>query len=157
MNRGDAALQERLMADLADAMKKGDQTRRSVIRLVRAGIVNAEIAQQRPLDEGEVLRILQKEAQEHRDSIEEFKKGNRPDLVAKEEAELAVILEYLPQQMSRAEIEAIARSVMGEVGAKGPRDKGKVMPQLIAQLRGRADGREVNSVVTELLENLTDS
>jgi hypothetical protein len=145
------------MADLAEAMKKGDQTRRSVIRLVRAGIKNAEIAQQRPLDEGEVLRIIQKEAQEHRDSIEEFKKGNRLDLVAKEEAELAVLLEYLPQQISREEIEAAARRVIEEVGARGPRDKGKVMPQLMAQLRGRAEGREINAVVTGLLENLPSS
>ena len=154
---GGTALQERLMADLAEAMKKGDQARRSVIRLVRASIKNAEIAQQRPLDESEVLRIIQKEAQEHRDSIEEFKKGNRSDLVAKEEAELAILLGYLPQQMSREEIEAAARSVIEEVEARGPRDKGKVMPKLIAQLRGRAEGREINAVVSELLESLTDS
>jgi len=153
----DTALQNRLMSDLAEAMRKGDQARRSVIRLVRASIVNAEIAQQRPLDEGEVLRIIQKEAQEHRDSIEEFTKGNRLDLVSKEEAELAVLLEYLPQQMSREEIEAAARSVIEEVGARGPRDKGRVMPQLISQLRGRAEGREINAVVTELLENLPSS
>ena len=145
------------MADLAEAMRKGDQTRRSVIRLVRAGIKNAEIAQQRPLDEGEVARVIQKEAQEHRDSIEEFKKGNRLDLVAKKEAELAVLLEYLPQQVSREELEASARRVIEEVGARGPRDKGKVMPQLMAQLRGRADGREINAVVTGLLENLPSS
>ena len=145
------------MADLAEAMKKGDRTRRSVIRLVRAGVVNAEIAQQRPLDDGEVLRVIQKEVREHRDSISEFKKANRLDLVAKVEAELAVLLEYLPQQMSWEEIEAAARQVIEEVGARGPRDKGKVMPKLVAQLRGRAEGREINTVVSELLDSLSGS
>jgi len=154
---GDMTLQERLMADLAEAMKKGDRTRRSVIRLVRAGVVNAEIAQQRPLDDGEVLRVIQKEVREHRDSISEFKKANRLDLVAKVEAELAVLLEYLPQQMSWEEIEAAARQVIEEVGARGPRDKGKVMPKLVAQLRGRAEGREINTVVSELLDSLSGS
>jgi hypothetical protein len=154
---GNMTLQERLVANLAEAMKKGDRTRRSVIRLVRAGVVNAEIAQQRPLDDGEVLRVIQKEVREHRDSISEFKKANRLDLVAKVEAELAVLLEYLPQQMSWEEIEAAARQVIEEVGARGPRDKGKVMPKLVAQLRGRAEGREINTVVSELLDSLSGS
>ena len=144
-------LQEKLMVDLKVAMKGGDKLRRSVIRLVRAGIKNAEIAQQKTLDDAGVISVISKEVKQHRESIAEFKKGNRPDLVAKEEAELAVLLEYLPKQLSRDEIVAAARQVIKEVDAQGPKDKGGVMQKLMPQLKGSAEGRVVNDVVTELL------
>jgi hypothetical protein len=145
-------LREKLMADLKEAMKSGDKTRLWVIRMVRARIQNAEIAQQKTLDDSDVLGLIAKEARERRESIAEFKKGNRQDLVEKEEAELAILVQYLPQQISRDEVVAAARQVIAEVGAKGPGDKGKVMPKLIAQLKGKAEGREINEVVTELLK-----
>lgn len=144
-------LQDKLMDDLKDAMRKGDRVRQSVIRMVRAGIKNAEIAKQAALDDGDVLAVIAKDVKQHRESIAEFSKGNRPDLVSQEEAELAILLSYLPQQMSREEIVAAARKVIEEVGARGLGDKGKVMPKLIAQLKGKADGRDINAVVTELL------
>jgi len=144
-------LQQRLTADLRQALKTGDKTRRSVIRMVIAGIKNAEIANSAPLDDSGVIDVLSKQVKQHRESITEFSKGNRQDLVAKEEAELAIILEYLPKQMSREEIVAAARRVMEQVGARGPGDKGKVMSQLMSQLKGSADGREVSDVVSELL------
>ncbi|RLC72436.1 MAG: GatB/YqeY domain-containing protein [Chloroflexi bacterium] len=144
-------LQERLTADLKQALKTGDTTRRSVIRMIIAGIKNAEIAKSAPLDDAGVMDVLAKQAKQHRESIAEFSKGNRQDLVAKEEAELAIILEYLPKQMSREEIAAAARQVIEQVGARGPGDKGKVMSQLMSQLKGKADGREVSDVVSELL------
>lgn len=139
------------MADLKVAMKGGDKSRLSVIRMLRARIQNAEIAQQKTLDDPDVLGLIAKEAKERRESIFEFKKGNRQDLVDKEEAELAIVLQYLPQQISRDEIVAAARQVIAEVGAKGPGDKGKVMPRLIAQLKGKAEGRDINEIVTGLL------
>ncbi|MBI2908563.1 MAG: GatB/YqeY domain-containing protein [Chloroflexi bacterium] len=145
------ALQEKLATDLKEAMRKGDATRRSTIRLAMAAIHNAEIAQGRPLADGDVFGVLAKEVKQRRDSIVEFAKGNRQDLVAKEEAELNVLLEYLPQQMSREEVVLAARKVMGEVGARGPGDKGKVMKELMAQIKGRVDGQVVNTVVSELL------
>jgi hypothetical protein len=144
-------LQEKLMDDLKAAMKGRDKLRHLVISLVRAAIKNAEIAQQRTMEDPDVLGIIAKEAKQRRESIEEFKKGNRPDLVAKEEAELAILLEYLPKQISRDEIIAAARQVIAEVGAQGPADKGKVMPKLMAQLKGKAEGREINDIVTKLL------
>ena len=116
-----------------------------------AAIKNTEIARGAALDDADVLGAIAKEAKRHQESIDAFKQGNRQDLVAQEEAELAILNEYLPKQITREEIIAEARRVIKEVGAQGIRDKGKVMPKLIAQLKGKADGREINEVVTELL------
>ena len=145
-------LAKRLNEDLKQAMRGGDTVKRSVIRLVLAAVQNAEIARQGDLEDGDVLGIIAKEARQREESIEAFKQGNRQDLVAQEEAELAILQGYLPQQMTRDEIVAEAQKVIAEVGAQGPSDKGKVMPRLIAQLKGKADGREINAVVTELLK-----
>ena len=144
-------MRDRLDSDLKQAMKDGDKVRRSVVRLVLAAIQNAEIAKQATLEDTDILGILAKEARQREESIEAFKQGERQDLVAQEEGELAILQEYLPQQISHEEIVAAARRVIEEVGAEGPRDKGKVMPRLIAELKGKADGREINAVVTELL------
>ena len=149
----EAKLKEKLNADLKEAMRGGDKVKRSAIRLVLAAVHNAEIAQQSPLKEGDILGILAKDAQQREESIQAFKEGNRQDLIDKEEAELAVVKGYLPQQMTRDEIVTEARRVIEETGAQGPGDKGKVMPKIIAQLKGRADGREINAVVTELLQS----
>ena len=144
-------LKQKLADDLKQALRGEDKLRRSVIRLVMAAIKNAEIARQTTLDDTDILGIIAKETRQRHESIDAFKQGNRPDLVAQEEAELAILNEYLPQQISREEIIQTARQIIDEVGAQGIRDKGKVMPQLIAQLKGKADGREINAVVTELL------
>ena len=144
-------LKQKLMDDLKQALKGGDKVRSSVIRLVMAAIKNAEIARQATSSDADILGVFAKQVRQRQESIEAFKQGNRQDLVAQEEAEMAVLNEYLPRQMLREEIIAEARGVITEVGAVGLSDKGKVMSQLIAQLKGRADGREINAVVTELL------
>ena len=144
-------LKQKLNDDLKRALKDRNKVRTSVIRLVIAAVKNAEIARQAALEEGDILGIIAKEVRQRHESIEAFKQGNRQDLVSQEEAELAILNEYLPRQMSRGEITAEARKIIEEVGAQGPRDKGKVMPRLIAELKGRADGRVINEVVTELL------
>ncbi len=149
----EANLIEKLNEDLKTAMKGGDTMRRSVLRLVISAIKNAEKAKQATLENSDILGIISKEAKQREESIAAFKEGNRQDLVSKEEAELAIIKEYLPEQMSRDEIVAEARKIIEEVGAQGQRDKGKVMPKLVAALKGRADGREINEVVTELLSS----
>ncbi len=148
----EAGLKQKLENELKQALRSGDNLRRSVIRLVLAAIKNAEIARQAVLADNDILGVIAKEARQREESIAAFKQGNRPDLVAQEEAELAVLQEYLPRQMTRDEIVAEARRVIAEVGAQGPGDKGKVMPKLIAQLKGKADGREINAVVTDLLK-----
>lgn len=147
----ESGLAEKLNNDLKQAMRGGDRLRRSVIRLVLAAVQNAEIARKTTLEDNDILGVIAKEVRQRQESITAFKVGNRPDLVAREEAELALLEEYLPQQMTRDEIVAAARRIIDEVGAQGPSDKGKVMPKLIAQLKGRADGRQINSIVTELL------
>jgi uncharacterized protein YqeY len=144
-------LKQRLTDDLKQALRSDDRVKRAAIRSVLAAAKNAEIARQAALQDGDILGIIAKELRQRRESIEAFQQGNRPDLVAKEEAELAILEGYLPQQMSREEITEAARRIIEEVGAQGPRDKGKVMPRLIAELKGKADGREINEVVTELL------
>jgi uncharacterized protein YqeY len=112
----------------------------------------SEIAKQAELNDSDILAVFAKEITQRRDSIDAYKKGNRPDLVAQEEAELAVLLTYAPQhQLSREEIAAVAKRIIAEVGARGPGDKGKVMPKIIGELKGKADGKEINAVVTELL------
>ena len=147
----EADLKKKLNDDLKQAMRSGDKERRSVIRLLMSSIGNAEIARQATLEDADILGIIAKEVRQRNESIEAFKQGDRPDLVAKEEAERAILQEYLPQQVTREEIVAAARRVIEEVGAQGPGDKGRVMPKLIAELKGKADGREINAVVTELL------
>jgi len=147
----EALLKEKLNGDLKQAMRGGDKVRRSVIRLVLAAIKNAEIARQAALEDSDILGIIAKEVRQRQESIEAFKQGNRQDLVVQEEAEMAILQEYLPEQVGREEIIEAARRIIEEVGAQGPGDKGKVMPKLIAQLKGRADGREINAIVTELL------
>jgi uncharacterized protein YqeY len=150
---GEANLKQKLSDDLKQAMRSGDITRRNTIRMLMAAINNAEIARQSKLEDSDIFGVITKEIRQRRESIEAFKKGKRQDLVDKEEAEAAVLQGYLPQQMTHEEVVEAARKVIAEVGAAGPGDKGKVMPKLMAQLRGRADGREINEVVGELLSS----
>lgn len=148
------ALLEKLDADLREAMRRQDVVRRETLRLVRNAIRYEEVARATPLTEEDLNAVLQRQAKQRRDSITEFRKGNRADLVQREEAELAIITAYLPQQMDRDAIAEMARRVAQEVGARGPGDKGRVMGRLMPQVRGKADGALVNTVVTELLEAL---
>lgn len=147
----EANLKQKLTEDLKQALRSKDRVRRSVIQLVMSAVKNAEISRQADLPDSDILGIIAKDVKQHRESIDAFKLGNRQDLVAQEEAELSILEEYLPRQMTRDEIITEARRVIAEVGAQGPGDKGKVMPRLIPQLKGRADGREINEIVTELL------
>lgn len=147
-------LKDRLDEDQKAALRSGEQLRLSVLRLLRSAIHYAEVDRGGPLDDDGVMAVLSKQAKQRRESIEEFRKGNRPDLADKEAAELAILQEYLPSQASREEVEAIARQVISEVGARGRQDLGKVMPLVIAKLRGKADGRVISQVVQEFLSQL---
>lgn len=146
-------LKEKLNNDLRQAMRDGDTVKRSVLRLVLAAVKNSEIAKKAELDDGDVLGVLAKEIRQHQESIDAYREGKRQDLIDQEEAELKILQEYMPQQMTHDEVVAEAKKIIEEVGAQGPGDKGKVMPKIIAQLKGKADGREINAVVTELLSS----
>ena len=146
-----ADFKQKLTDDLKQAMRDGDTVKRSVLRMLMSSINNAEIAKRADLEESDILGVIAKEVKQHQESIDSFKQGNRQDLVDKEEAEMAILQSYLPQQLTHEEILEAARHVITAVGAQGPGDKGKVMKELMPKLKGRADGKEINDVVTGLL------
>ena len=149
------SLKDKLTEDLKQAMRQGDEQRRSTLRLVMAAIKNAEIEKRRELEEGELLAIIAKEAKQRRESIAQFEKGCRQDLADREKAELQILVAYLPEQLSREEIEAKARQIIEEVGATSPAQMGQVMRRLMPLMQGKADGKLVSQVVKELLAGKT--
>jgi hypothetical protein len=151
------SLKDKISDDLKQALRESDDVRKRTLRLLLAAVHNAEIEKGGPLDDSGVLAVIAKQAKQRRESAEEFRKGGRQDLVEREEAEEAVLQAYLPAAMSREEIAAAARKVIAEVGAQGPRDVGKVMPVLVKQLAGRAEGSEISAVVRELLAETPSS
>jgi uncharacterized protein YqeY len=146
-------LREQFTSDLTDAMRRGDDVRKSTLRMLITAINVAEVAgsERRQLSDEQLMQVLSKQVKQRRESIDEFQKAGRQDLVDKEAAEMRVLEAYMPPQVPREEIEAEARKAIAEVGAKGPSDKGKVMQTLMPRLSGRAEGRDINAVVTELL------
>jgi uncharacterized protein YqeY len=144
-------LEERIQSELSDAMRARDEVRKSTLRMLKAAITNAQIEARKALDDEAVIVVIQKQVKQRRESIIEFEKGGRKDLVEKEAGELAILEKYLPEQASRDEIEAAAKKVIAETGATTQRDLGKVMPVLTKQFAGRADGRAINEVVRALL------
>jgi len=133
------------------AMRAGDAPRRDTLRLLVAALYNAEKAARRPLTDEEQLGVLARELKLRRESIEAYERGNRADLAAKEQAEVAVIGEFLPEPFSDAELRQLVAEAIAQTGASGPRDMGKVMAVLAPRTRGRADGRAVSGLVTEAL------
>ncbi len=145
------ALQDKLSADLKQAMRDRDENRKVALRLLRAAIVNEEVEKGHTLDDAEVMAVAARQARQRRESIEAFRAGGRQDLVAQEEAQLQVLTDYMPQQMTRDEVVQAARESIQAVGATGPGDLGAVMRDLMPRLKGRAEGSLVNQVVRELL------
>jgi len=146
------SLKETLPVELKDALRAGEKTKLGTIRLILSAVNYAEIDQQKQLDDPGVHAVIAKMIKQRKESIEAFKAGNRQDLVDKEEAELKILESYMPKQLTREEIIVEAKKVIAEVGANKPQDMGKVMGKLTPMLRGKADGKEVASVVTELLK-----
>lgn len=144
-------LRDRIASDLREAVRARDEPRKSALRLLGAAIRNAEIEARGALDEGGILAVVQRQAKQRRESIAEFRRGGRADLVEREELELRALAGYLPEPASREELIGAAREAIAAAGASGPRDLGKVMPALVERFRGRADGREISGIVRELL------
>lgn len=145
------ALRERLSEEMKAAMKAKDNVRLSTIRLIRSSVQNRDIEQKRELDDREIVEVIAYLSKQRRESIRLFGEAGRQDLVEKEERELKVILEFLPQQLSREEVAGLVDTVIAECGAQGSKDMGRVMKALMPHVSGRADGKLVSDVVREKL------
>jgi uncharacterized protein YqeY len=147
------SLKVRLTEDMKQAMKDKEvgKLRLSVIRMVRANIKNVEIDRKQELTDDDVLDVLAKEVKMRRDAMEEFQKANRPDLVEGLEQELAILMNYLPEQLSEAAVRTLVESAVAETQAVSPKEMGKVMAVLMPKVKGRADGKLINSIVREML------
>jgi uncharacterized protein YqeY len=141
------AFKEKIHDDMVLAAKAKDKIRLSALRMLKSGLHNREIDMKRELGEAEFLQLLSSMVKQRKDSIEQFAKGGRTDLVEKEEAELRVIEEFLPMQLSEEELDVAIMEAVHEVGAEGVRDMGKVMKVLMPKLTGRADGKTIGEKV----------
>jgi uncharacterized protein YqeY len=145
------SLRDRIQSDVATAMRSGDALRRDVLRMTLSAAYNVEKREQRTLSEDDYAAVLAKEVKTRRESVDAFRKGAREDLVAKEEAEIAILSEYLPQQLNDDEIQALVDEAVATTGASSARDMGKVMGWLSPKTRGRADGKRVSELVARAL------
>ena len=145
-------IRDRLEEDIRNTMRARDRERLETLRFLKSQIQLTEKNNLKELDDSGVTDVVAKQVKDRRESIEMFGQGGRADLVAKEEASLAILLEYLPEQMGDDEIEALARQAIADTGAAGPGDRGKVMGRIMPQVRGKADGSQVNAIVSRLLE-----
>ena len=147
-------LRETLDSDLKDAMRNKEALRRTVLRTMLSEIRNAEINSQTTLDDEGIISVLTKQVQQRKDSVEAYNAANRQDLVDKETEEINIISVYLPDQLPPEEIEGIIKAAILETGASSLSDMGKVMGFVMPQVRGRSDGKIVNTIVTEILRAL---
>jgi uncharacterized protein YqeY len=145
------SLHDRIQSDIAVAMRGGDGLRRDVLRMVSSAAYIVEKRQGRPLTEDEYLAVLSREVKTRRESVEAFRAGSRDDLVEKEEAEIAILGDYLPQALSEPEVADLIRAGIAATGATSARDMGKVMGWLAPHTRGRADGKRVSELVVQAL------
>ena len=147
-------LRDRLEEDIRNSMRQRDQARLDALRFLKFAVQAVEKERRETLDDQAMFEVVSKQVSDRRDSVKAFRDGGRTQLADKEAADLAVLGEYLPPQLGQDEIVALIREVVAEVGAAGPRDRGKVMGRLMPQVRGKADGTEVNRLAGEILESL---
>ena len=145
------ALREKLDEDLKSAMRAKDSLRMNTVRALKSAVKYREIELMKPLDEAGILGVMATEIKRRRDSVEQYRAGNRPDLAEKEEAEIKILMDFLPQQLTPEEVEAKVAEVIARVGAQGPKDMGTVMKALLPDVQGRADGKVVSELVKRRL------
>lgn len=145
---------QRVAEDLKQAMKDRDKLRLNVLRMVKAAVKNQEIDRGAALSDEDVLSVFQKELKQRKDSLASFEQAGRTDLVDEVKAEIAVLMSYLPQPLTEAELTELAAASIAATGATSKADMGKVMSDLMPKIRGRADGKAAQQVVTQLLSNL---
>lgn len=144
-------LNDSIMEDLKAALRAGDELRKSTLRMLRSAIGYREVELQHPLSDDEILDVIARQVKQRQDSIAEYTKGRRQDLVEQETAEMEVLMSYLPRQLTRDEITEIAQGIIQELGITDLKQQGLVMKELMPQVKGRADGRIVGEVVRQLL------
>jgi hypothetical protein len=145
------SLKDKLMEDLKTSMKNKDTIRKNVVTMVRAAIKQIEVDQRKDVVEEEILDIISKQVKEKRIAIEEFKRGSREDLVNLTQAEIEILLEYLPQQLTEEELEQIVLEAIKEINATSLKDIGLIMKAVMPKVKGRTDGNIVNKVVRKVL------
>jgi hypothetical protein len=144
-------LEERLLEEMKEAMKSSDKLRLSTIRMIRSTLKNKEIELRKPLDDGEIQKVIQGMVRKGEESLEQFKLGGRMDLVEKEGKEIEILKSYLPQAMTREEVLKVIDEAIQETQSTSAKDMGKVMKSVIPKLQGKADGKLVNQLVKERL------
>ena len=145
-------LKEKLNEDLKASMKAGDSVKTSTVRMLKAAISNAEMARRKSFSDEEVIDIVLSSVKQHKDSIKQYKQGNRPELVAQEEAELVILQAYLPAQMSEAELRVLIEKTISETGAATAKDMGRVIGKIMPLVKGKADNSLVSSIIRESLK-----
>ena len=144
-------IKEQIETDLVEAMKAHNDEVVSVLRMVKSAIQNSEIQKKQDLKKEDILAVIQNQVKQRQDSIDMYEKGNRPELAEKEKSEIEILKEYLPEQMDEEEIRAIIQKAVSDTGAASIQDMGKVMGQIMPQVRGKADGGLVSKIVKEEL------
>ena len=146
-------LRDKLEDDIRESMRSRDQARLDALRFLKAAVQAAEKNDGKALDDQLMTDVVSKQVNDRRESIRMFQQGGRTDLATKESAELKILEDYLPPQLSREELEKLIRDLVSEVGATSIKDKGKLMGRLMPQVKGKADGTMVNELVTQILES----
>lgn len=145
------SLKEKLMEDLKASMKNKDKVRKNTVTMIKAAVTQMEVDNRMALTDDDVIGIIAKQVKQKRDSIEDFKAGNREDLVTLTEEEIAILTEYLPEQLSLEALEEIVVNAIKETNAQTKKDMGKIMGKIMPLIKGKADGKQVNEIVSKYL------
>ena len=144
-------LKDRLTDDLKETMKNKEQVRKSVVTLIRAGIKQCEVDTRQELTDEDIISLISKQLKQRKDALVDFEKANRTDLIEQTNQEIAILENYLPEQLDDVELKEIITKVVEEVGATSMKDMGKVMAKTISLVQGRADGKRINAMVKQIL------
>ena len=147
------SLKEQLAADLKDAMKNKETIRKNVVQLIRSGVLQIEKDKKITLDDEGVLDVIAKQLKQRRDSLPDYEKSGREDLIAELKTEMDILMGYLPKQLTREELEEIVKAAVAETGASSVKDMGKIMSAVMPKTKGRADGKVINEIARALLAN----
>lgn len=150
------SLKEKLLNDLKDAMRDKDTVKKDTVQLVRAAVLQIEKDKKIEVNDEGVLEIIAKEVKKRKDSLEDFEKSGRQDIVDKTKKEIEILLTYLPEQLSEEELEGIVQQAINDTGAASMRDIGKIMQEVMPKVKGRADGKTINQISRKLLEGKLD-